>query len=238
MRVALRRVAATAGALGRRKLERRARKIVRSLSADRQLEVDRALLTRISRLGLLSEDAGTALGARWESLPDTRGSRADAVTRERRMRRLQRRLRALAAQPQPPDTIQRLLAERSDAEAALAAAPDRNDDETLHRFRLLTKRARYLAEDLVACGRTEFEPAAARERAAQDALGRWNDLRLFLERLRRERKLAQRRGAVRLASELDELARALEGPLANLRREARETSRRLSNVVTHAARSA
>jgi CHAD domain-containing protein len=154
------------------------------------------------------------------------------------MRRLQRRLRALAAQPQPPDTIQRLLAERSDAEAALAAAPDRNDDETLHRYRLLTKRARYLAEDLVACGRTEFEPTAARERAAQDALGRWNDLRLFLERLRRERKLAQWRGAVRLASELDELARALEGPLASLRREARETSRRLSNVVPHAARSA
>jgi CHAD domain-containing protein len=237
VRVALRRVAATAGALGRRKLERRARKIVRSLSADRQLEVDRALLTRISRLGLLSEDAGTALGARWESLPDTRRSRADAVTRERRMRRLQRRLRALAARPQP-DTIERLLAGRSDAEAALAAAPDRNDDKTLHRYRLLAKRARYLAEDLVTCGRTEFEPAAARERAAQDVLGRWNDLRLFLERVERERKLAQWRGAVRLASELDELARALEGPLASLRREARETSRRLSNVVPHAARSA
>lgn len=237
MRVALRRVAATAGAFGRRKLERRARKIVRSLSADRQLEVDRALLARISRMGLLSEDAGTALAARWESRPDTSGSRSDAIMAQRRVRRLQRKLRVLAARPQP-DTIPRLLAERLDAEAALAATPNRNDDETLHRYRLLAKRARYLAEDLVACGRREFEPAAARERAAQDALGRWNDLRLFLERIGRERRLAQWRGAVRLASELDELARGLEGPLAKLRREARETTRRLSNVVPHAARSA
>ena len=69
-RVALRRVAATAAALGRRKLERRAEEIVRGLSSHRQGEVDRALLARIRELGLLSEDAATALEIRWKPSAD------------------------------------------------------------------------------------------------------------------------------------------------------------------------
>lgn len=233
-RVALRRVAATASALGRRKVERRAGEIVRGLSSDRQREVDLALLARIRGLGVLSEDAATALEIRWKPAGGG-GSRADKD--EKRLRRLSRKLRNLASRA-PADELQRLLVERKEAEATLAKAPGKDDDRSLHRYRLRVKRARYLAEDLVACGRSEFETAVARERSAQDVLGRWNDLRLFLERIDRERRKAERRGAVRLASELDDLARALEAPLAGVRREALETARRLATSFSFAARSA
>ena len=234
LRVALRRVAATASALGRRKVERRADEIVRGLSSDRQQEVDRALLARIRHLGLLSDDAATALEIRWKP-PNAAAIRADRD--EKRLRRLLKKLRRLAARA-PAGALQRLLDERKEAEAALAKAPPKGDEPSLHRYRLRVKRARYLAEDLVACGRSEFEAAVERERTAQDVLGRWNDLRLFLERTNRERKNAQRRGAVRLESELEDLARALEAPLAGLRREASETARRLSTAFSFAARSA
>jgi CHAD domain-containing protein len=237
LRVALRRIAATARALGRRKIERRAKKLAGTLSADRQLEVDRALLLRIRQMGLLSEDFATALGARWESQAASGASEDPAITKEKRMRRLVRKVRALAANPGSMP-VERLLAEREDVEASLAALPEHADDETLHRYRLLIKRARYLAEDLVACGRIDFEAFAERERAAQDVLGRWNDLRFFVKRIRRERRLAQSRGAVRLASELDDLARALEAPLARLRQDAVETAGTISTSFSVKARSA
>jgi CHAD domain-containing protein len=231
-RVALRRVAATASALGRRKVERRAGEIVRGLSSDRQREVDLALLARIRGLGLLSEDAATALEIRWKP---SSGTATDMD--EKRLRRLSRKLRSLASRA-PAGALQRLLVERKEAEATLAKAPGKDDDRSLHRYRLRVKRARYLAEDLVACGRSEFETSVSRERSAQDVLGRWNDLRLFLERIDRERRKAERRGAVRLASELDDLARALEAPLAGVRREALETARRLASSFSFTARSA
>lgn len=237
IRVALRRVAATAGALGRRKIARRAKEIVSSLSDDRQLEVDRALLRRVGLLGLLSEDSAIALGARWAVPLEGSEDGAEAVAKGKRMTRLLRELRSLSAHVQP-GALERLLAERSDVEAALAASPDRKDDEALHRYRLRVKRARYLAEDLVECGRADFGPAAVREKAAQEALGRWNDLRLFLEHVDRERELAERRGAVRLASELHELARSLDSPLKGLRTEATDVAQRLSALYSTAVKSA
>ena len=200
-RVALRRTAATAGALGRRKVERRALEIVRSLSSDRQSEVDRVLLTRVRGLGLLSQDAATALEIRWKPVAPTRADRSANGKDENRFRRLTRKLRRLGARPRAGE-LPRLLAERGAAEAALTKPPAKDDDRSLHRYRIRVKRARYLAEDLVASGRPEFEASVARERAAQDVLGRWNDLRLFLEQIDRERTKAERRGAVRLAAEL------------------------------------
>jgi CHAD domain-containing protein len=188
-------------------------------------------------MGLLSEDFATALGARWESQAASGASEDPAITKEKRMRRLVRKVRALAANPGPMP-VGRLLTEREEVEASLAALPEHADDETLHRYRLLIKRARYLAEDLVACGRIDFEAFAERERAAQDVLGRWNDLRFFVKRIRRERRLAQSRGAVRLASELDDLARALEAPLARLRQDAVETAGTISTSFSVKARSA
>jgi CHAD domain-containing protein len=225
-RVALRRVAATAAALGRRKLERRAEEIVRGLSSDRQGEVDRALLARIRELGLLSEDAATVLEIRWKPGANSAAEMENGAG-ERRLRRLTRKLRALERRA-PAGALHRLLVERRKAEALLAKAPGNDDDRGLHRYRLRVKRARYLAEDLAACGRLEYEAAVSRERSAQDDLGRWNDLRLFLERIARERKRAERRGAVRLAAELEQLARSLAPPLAGLRRTAAETARRLA----------
>ena len=237
VRVALRRVAATANALERRKVERRARRIVSSLSADRQLEVDRALLARVTVLGLLSEDAATAVRARWDSTTARNGSGVDTAENRRRMLRLERKLRSLAAHPRT-NALERLLAARADVESGLATAPDRKDDKALHKYRLAVKRARYVAEDLVACGRVEFEIAVSREKTAQEALGRWNDVRLFVERIDRERELAERRGAVRLASDLHRLARSLEEPLKSLRADANDVVRRLAIAVSPAAKSA
>ncbi|HEY6066977.1 MAG TPA: hypothetical protein VIY96_12540, partial [Thermoanaerobaculia bacterium] len=96
VRVALRRISATASALGRRKLERRAKKIVRSLSSDRQLEVDLLFLARIATLGLLSPDGVTALEARWKSLSGGRVSADGRIAGDRRLRALARKLRRLA----------------------------------------------------------------------------------------------------------------------------------------------
>ncbi|HEY6065697.1 MAG TPA: hypothetical protein VIY96_06045, partial [Thermoanaerobaculia bacterium] len=93
-------------------------------------------------------------------------------------------------------------------------------------------------EDLVACGEPGFELPASRERGAQTILGRWNDLRLFLERIDRERKEAEERGSVRLAAELEELSRALQDPLAAVRREATVVAGRLSTSLTSSSRSA
>jgi CHAD domain-containing protein len=210
---------------------------VRSLSTDRQSEVDRALLIRVRGLGLLSEDAATALEIRWKPVAPTRTDRSASGKDEKRFRRLTRKLRRLASRP-GTEEVPRLLAKRSEAEAGLAKPPARDDDRSLHRYRIRVKRARYLAEDLVASGRPDFETSVARERAAQDVLGRWNDLRLFLARIDREKTKAERRGAVRLAAELEDLARALETPLAGLRREAAATARGLSASISTAARSA
>ncbi len=190
--------------------------------------MDRALLARIRGLGLLSEDAATALEIRWKPpIAATRTDRAATGKVEKLFRRLTRKLRRLASRARTED-LQRLLAERSEAEAALGKPPGRDDDRRLHRYRIRVKRARYLAEDLVASGCLEFKASVARERTTQEVLGKWNDLRLFLERIDRERTKAERRGAVRLASELEDLSRALEAPLTGLRREASSAARRLA----------
>ena len=209
---------------------------MRSLSSDRQSEVDRALLARVRALRLLSDDAATALEIRWKpAIAASRTDRAATGKEEKQFHRLTRKLRRLASRP-ATEEVQRLLAKRSEAEAGLAKPPARDDDRSLHSYRIRVKRARYLAEDLVASGRPEFEASVARERAAQDVLGRWNDLRLFLARIDRERTKAERRGAVRLAAELEDLTKVLETPLAGLGREATATARRLSASITSAAR--
>jgi CHAD domain-containing protein len=234
-RVSLRRLAATAGALGRDKVERVARKMASSLADDRQLEIDRALLARVGTLGLLTEDAATALEVRWGRT--TREGTGGRDGLDKKVRNLSRELRSLARDPESID-VARLLEGREAAEARLRAVPTAADDRVLHRYRLNVKRARYLAEDLVQCGRQDFEAAASREKEAQESLGRWNDLRLFLERIDHERDLAERRGAVRLASELDELRRSLAGILKDVRRGALDVARRISAASTAAARSA
>src|SRR5260370_1340316 len=98
LRVALRRTAATAEALGKKKIVRGSRQIVRALSELRQLEVDRGLLARVRELGWLAEDGASGLDARWSALFAADAKKAtraaDGRGRRRRGRDLKRRARA------------------------------------------------------------------------------------------------------------------------------------------------
>ena len=237
LRVALRRLSATASALGKKRLARKSRAMARALSPQRQVEVDRQLLARVGRLGLLSPDAVTALAARWEKLA-ARGVRGIARAADgraihglvRRAGRLDRRKRAAAPE--------RVAIARRRAEADLADPLEGGNDHALHRYRRAIKRARYLAEDLAALGLREFKTPAERERTVQESFGRWNDLRMFCRRLDDSRKDAEERGSVSLASELARLLAALEPTVAAVRAAAVEASRRTASVTPIALRSA
>jgi CHAD domain-containing protein len=232
LRVALRRAAATAGALGARSVAREAKAIVRSLSADRQIQVDRELLARVGKLGYLSPDAATALGARWEKLAE-RGSRRIARTAEgRALRGLRKDLGRLSGRRRgASSSVEKLEAARRKAETTLAEPLEGKDDEALHRHRIAVKKARYLAEDLTALGVRTFQGQIEREKALQEALGRWNDLRLFSRRLAESRDEAEERGAVTLAAEIEHLLAALEPAISEARRSAIDLSRGAAKVV-------
>jgi hypothetical protein len=73
---------------------------------------------------------------------------------------------------------------------------------------------------------------AASEKKIQDAIGRWNDLRLFRKRLRETRDDAEKRGSVTLVRELDHLISALERTVGKAREQAEHTARRQANVAT------
>jgi CHAD domain-containing protein len=229
LRVALRRLAVTAAALGRKRVARRARAIARSLSQTRQLEVDRRLLERVGGLGLLSPDAVTALGARWEKLAVRAARKVGRAVDGKKMQRLRRRLARLMRKGSG-NGIRRLDGARHEAEAGLVRSLEGRDDKSLHRYRLAVKRARYLAEDLVALGMPEAA-GAAREKALQDTLGRWNDLQKFGKRLDEGLEEAERRGAVVLAAELERLLAALETAVSSARAAAVEASRQTGRVV-------
>ncbi|HEY1434133.1 MAG TPA: CHAD domain-containing protein [Thermoanaerobaculia bacterium] len=236
LRVALRRICATADALRRHRVAGRARAIARSLSRARQLEVDRRLLERVGRLGLLSPDAVTALAARWEKLAGRAARRLTRATEGRRMQRLRRRLARLERRGSG-NGIKRLAAARRDAESRLARSLENKDDKTLHHYRLEVKRARYLADDLVALGLPE--PAGApREKTLQETLGRWNDLQIFRRRLAEGREDAEWRGAVALAAELHRLLAALEPVVAKARAAAVAASLQRARVVPMRRRAA
>ena len=230
LRVALRRVSATAKALGRKDVSKDAKSIVRSLSEQRQLEVDRQLLSRIGRLGLLSPDAVTALASRWEKLA-TRGARKIARAADGRpIHALNRRVSRLTRKEENA-AVARLERARRRAQEALAQPLEGKDDRTLHRYRIAVKKARYLAEDLAALGVREWRSHVEREKGLQEALGRWNDLRMFCRRIAESRDEAEERGAVRLAAELEHLLAALETTVATVRKSAVEASRATARVA-------
>ena len=231
LRVALRRVGATARALGARALSREAKDIVRSLSEERQIQVDRQLLARVGKLGYLSPDAATALAARWEKIAE-RGTRRIARTADgKALRGLLKDLERMARKRRGDGDAEKLERARHAAEEALAEPLEGKDDEALHRHRIAVKNARYIAEDLATLGVRRFTTQIEREKALQEALGRWNDLRLFARRLAQSRDEAEQRGSVMLASELEHLLTALEPAIAGVRRSAIEISRSAAKIV-------
>ncbi len=143
MRVALRRVEATAAALGKKKIERKARSLVRSLSPLRQLEVDRQLLSRLREMALLPENVAAVLEARWGAEYAKRVEKASRVARSGKRRLLERRLRRVASRPQD-DIPFRLEIARRRLEGRLSPPPEDATDKRLHRYRIAVKRARYL----------------------------------------------------------------------------------------------
>ncbi len=236
-RVALRRVEATAAALDRKKIERNSRSLVRSLSPLRQLEVDRGLLSRLREMGRVPENAAAGLEARWSAEYAQGLEKAARVARSGKCRRLERRLRR-AARGTRDDVPFRLEIERRRFERRLSPPPEDATDKRLHRYRIAVKRARYLAEDLAACGVPGLEARIERERELQDALGRWNDLHLFRERLKETRDESEARGLVSLVLELDHVIAALEGTVASARREALAVAGRFARVLPFLERSA
>jgi len=230
VRVALRRLIATASAAGRRKLSRRARTLVRSLSERRQLEVDRQLLARVRELGLLSPDVAAGLDARWDRMLASGARDAQKTINGRRMRRLIRRL-TLRGGPGNAGLTRRLLRQRQAMDRRVSRLPESGSNHELHRYRITVKKARYVAEDLALLHTPGAAAAADRLKATQEALGRWNDVRLFRRRLRRTRREAERRGAVTLAAELDRLLKALEGTVEKARADGLEAARGLGNIV-------
>jgi CHAD domain-containing protein len=236
-RVALRRIGATAAALGKEKVSRKSKALVRRLSERRQLEVDRELLGRVAAAGLLSREAAAGLDARWDALLRSGEREAERVTDGRKIRRLVKMLERLSQSPQSR-VLPKLEQSWRDARKALASPPDGKEDRELHRYRLAVKRARYLAEDLAALGVAGLEEEIARTKAAQTALGRWNDIRLFRERLERTRGRAEKTGAVSLSAEIGRLLSVLDGTIASARKEAVRASRQFTNVVPIVGRTA
>ncbi|HYK42795.1 MAG TPA: CHAD domain-containing protein [Thermoanaerobaculia bacterium] len=211
LRVALRRVGATASVLGPRKIAKKSRKLADSLSDLRQIQVDRELLSRVRQLGWLPEEVAFGVDARWgASLREGEKLAARRVP-ESEIDRLERKLSRLSKKK--PDVLPRLEKARRQADENVASPPEgkgARSDRSLHRYRLAVKKARYLTEDLALAGRAGLEAEIEEKKRVQDALGRWNDLRLFRKNLRSARREAERRGTVTYVSELDRLISALE----------------------------
>lgn len=230
VRVALRRAGATASALGKKGVARRVKTLVRILSERRQLEVDRQLLARVREIGVLSPDVAAGLDARWDSLFAGGARTAERAAAGRPMRRLVQRLRDLEA-GQETAISRRLQQARRAAQRVVAHPPGGGSDRELHRYRVAVKKARYVLEDLALVGTPGLEASLERLTAVQEALGRWNDVRLFCRRLARTRREAEKRGAVTLALELDRLLAALDRTVEKARADALDAARPLSNVV-------
>ncbi|MDQ6893238.1 MAG: CHAD domain-containing protein [Acidobacteriota bacterium] len=211
LRVALRRVVATASVLGPRKVAKKSKKLADSLSALRQIQVDRELLSRVRALGWLPEEVAFGVDARWDASLREGEKLAARRVPEAEIDRLERKLSRLSKKK--PDGLLRLEKARMQAEENASAPPEgkgARSDRSLHRYRLAVKKARYLTEDLALAGRAGLEAEIEEKKRVQDALGRWNDLRLFRKNLRSARREAERRGTVTYVQELDRLISALE----------------------------
>jgi CHAD domain-containing protein len=235
LRVALRRVSATASALGRDKLAKKSRRLVSYLSDLRQIEVDRQLLGRVRELGWIPEQVAAGVDASWDALLKEGARTAARRVPEQALDRLRRKLSRLSRGKQE-NLLRRLEDAREAADRLLEAPPQEPSDKNLHRYRLAVKKARYVTEDLALAGRAGLELEIERKKRLQDALGHWNDLRLFRRHLASTRDEAEKRGAVSFVVELDRVIAALKPAVLSARSEALRVVR--SRAVGRPARSA
>lgn len=209
---------------------------MRSLSDLRQIEVDRGLLARVRKIGWVPDDVATAVDARWDALLREGARVAARRVPGDELERLRRKLARLSRKKQR-DVLARLEDARDRAEKRLSPLPEKSSDRALHRYRLAVKEARYLTEDLALAGRPGLEGEIECKKKIQDALGRWNDVRLFRRHVLSMRKDAERRGSVTFVRELDRLAAALEPAVQSARTDAlRLTSERWPAAATARAR--
>ena len=230
----LARTALAAKVARERAVVRRAHPLRRRLARARALEVDRDLLRRLERLGLLSADAATALGARWEERAQARREAAARIAGGRAMRRLRK---ALSKATRKDGRLRRRL---EDARERLAPRPaprttPGGDDLRRHR-RMLRRWNRVHA----LCANWEGDATRSLPSArAVEALDRWHALRRLRRRLARERRAAGWRGGVALILELDRAISAIDASRDAARREAvAGIARATSNVVRFQRRSA
>lgn len=190
-------------------------------------------------MGVLSLEVAAALEERWEEAARADARRAVERISGRCLRRLRRRLSDLAAGGN------RSLARRLREASGLAGAGGRESEPAgpigrrLRRERRRAERARDALEALVESGDSSGASQLERERRIADATSRWRDAVRLRARLRRERRAAQERGAVRLASEVDRLRRTIEASVAERRHAAESVlDEPAANVVAFARRTA
>jgi CHAD domain-containing protein/predicted phosphodiesterase len=192
----------------REPLERALRLIMKDLSAVRDLDVAEQILAATATT---EPTAAVALDTSLETLALERAgvdsARERALSRAGR-RWLRRELRALARHTRKGSvrTIgERLGALAADARVALGAALARDDDDTVHRFRVAMKRLRYALEPFDA-----IDPAAgslARSLGeAQDHLGAARDRSQLAIRLDAEAERLHASGRPALATAVQLLA--------------------------------
>jgi hypothetical protein len=234
---ALQRIAVTASSLGRRRLERAARRLARRLRKRRRLETHRQLLARVRDLKFLSPEAAAGLDSGWERLAakcDREAMRASG----RPLRRIAKRLVDGGGRRRPNGFAPRLADALERAREAVVSPPTASaSGSELTRYRRAVRACVHLSADLDDLGHSG-DARAPRERSALVALDRWHDLRRFRQRLQKSRGKAESQGAVTLVSELDAFLAVLAHTEQEEKRRALEAARPLSNVVPLSERAA
>ncbi len=230
LRTAFALIAAAADAGGDRRLAKRAQKLARRFRSSEKIEKHRKLLSRLQALGLLSPESAASLDVRWEERARKRLDRGMRATQGRPIRRFRRALarRGRRARKDLGRSLQKAL--RRNGRRLEPPSPESSDRAMRRLGRVLARRAA-LAQALSETGGAQAHEPLGGPRIARNALERWSEIRAFGRRIHRERRDAESRGAVTLASELDRLISAVDASLVRARREAVKSVRAASNVV-------
>jgi CHAD domain-containing protein len=205
---------AAGGDSGWRSARRRARRITRALGPVRDIDVALQTLEEFEDRAVAAPDAFQCVRqALMASRQARRAEMLGAVT-PTLLRKLQRRLDAVATRPAPADRAEALEEARrrvSVRAERLRAAIDHAGAvylaDRLHAVRIAAKKLRYAMELQRELQRSRATARIRRLKDAQDHLGRLHDLEMLIEHTRAvQADLASRR----MATALDQLVRALE----------------------------